>query len=35
MTRSQIELSVKLFLVLLIAAFIGASIHVLRTLGWM
>ncbi|MBB5352780.1 hypothetical protein HNR46_003028 [Haloferula luteola] len=34
MTRPQIELSIKLFIVLLITAFIGASIHVLRMLGF-
>lgn len=34
MTRPQIEFGVKLFLVPLIAAFIGSFIHVLRMLGW-
>lgn len=34
MTRSQIELSIKLFIVLLIIAFIGSFTHVMRMLGW-
>ncbi len=34
MTRTQIEFSIKIFILLLIAAFIGAFIHVLRMLGW-
>ncbi|MCU0797735.1 MAG: hypothetical protein MUF31_17570 [Akkermansiaceae bacterium] len=33
MTRPQIELSIKLFIVLLIIAFSAAVIHVLRMLG--
>lgn len=34
MTRPQIELSIKLFIVLLLIAFAGSLIHVLRMLGW-
>jgi len=34
MTRAQIELSIKLFIVLLIIAFAGAFTHVMRMLGW-
>ncbi|MFM2242096.1 MAG: hypothetical protein RLZ97_951 [Verrucomicrobiota bacterium] len=33
MTRAQIELSIKLFIVLLIIAFCGAVTHVLKMLG--
>ncbi|GAA5482771.1 hypothetical protein Hsar01_01995 [Haloferula sargassicola] len=33
MTRPQIELSIKFFIVLLIIAFAGAATHVLRMLG--
>lgn len=33
MTRAQIELSIKLFIVLLIIAFCGAATHVLKMLG--
>jgi hypothetical protein len=33
MTRAQIELSIKLFIVLLIIAFSGACMHVLSMLG--
>ncbi len=33
MTRPQIELSIKVFIVLLLIAFTGACIHVLRMLG--
>ena len=34
MNRSQIELSIKLFIVLLIIAFIGAFTNVMGMLGW-
>jgi hypothetical protein len=34
MTRPQVEFSIKIFIVLLIIAFVAALTHVLRTLGW-